>query len=59
GVTEILSLAKARGGRPVRHVQLLGARERISYRQTDRALVINVPQRLPSRHASVFKVGLA
>src|SRR5206468_6969732 len=59
GVTEITSLAKGRGGRPVRHVQLLGERARISYRQTDRALVIDVPKPLPSRHASVFKIALA
>jgi len=59
GVTEITSLAKGRGGRPVGHVQLLGNRGRINYRQTDRALVIDVPQRLPSRHASVFKIRFA
>ena len=59
GVTEITSLAKGRGGRPVGHVQLLGNRGRINYRQTDRALVIDVPQRLPSRHASVFKISFA
>lgn len=44
--------------RPVRHVQLLGVAEPLTFRQTDEALVIDLPARLPTRHASGFKISL-
>ena len=61
GVTEITSLAMGNPheGRRVRQVRLLGDRRPIGFRQTSRALVIDVPARLPTRHASVFKISFA
>lgn len=60
GVTEIVSLRKgapeARGR--VVGVELLGAGP-VPYRQSAKALSISVPPRLPTRHASVFKIHLA
>jgi len=61
GTTEIAALAAhgPHAGRPIRHVALLGARGQVRFRQTDRALVIEVPDHLPSRHAAVFRIGFA
>uniref|UniRef100_B0T1B4 alpha-L-fucosidase n=1 Tax=Caulobacter sp. (strain K31) TaxID=366602 RepID=B0T1B4_CAUSK len=59
-VTEVVSLRKgapeARGR--VVGVELLGAGP-VHFRQTSKALLISVPARLPTRHASVFKIHLA
>jgi alpha-L-fucosidase len=59
-VTEIASLrvgAPHAQGRVV-GVELLGAGS-VGFRQTAKALSIDVPGRLPTRHASVFKIHLA
>ena len=45
--------------RPVRDVRLLGHRGRIAFRQTDQALVIDLPVTLPTRHASAFAISFA
>ena len=45
--------------RRVRRVRLLGHDGTIAFRQTDRALVIDCPARLPSRHASAFEISFA
>ena len=42
--------------RPVRRVQLLGMDGPLTFRQTDAALVIDLPATLPTRHASVFRI---
>lgn len=59
--TAITSLARGNPheGRPVRQVRLLGHRGAVSFRQTDRALLIDVPARLPARHASAFRIEFA
>jgi alpha-L-fucosidase len=49
-----------RGGREkraVRRVHLLGVGEALKFRQTDGALVVELPGRVPSAHASVFKIS--
>ena len=61
GTMEIVSLA---AGNPHEHrrisqVRLLGHRGTMEFRQAGRALVIDVPAKLPSRHASVFKISFA
>ncbi|TCP33702.1 alpha-L-fucosidase [Sphingomonas sp. BK235] len=45
--------------RRVRRVRLLGHGGTVAFRQTDRALVIERPERLPTRHGSVFAIGFA
>jgi alpha-L-fucosidase len=57
-VAEIASLAigNPHERRRVRQVRLLG-RGSIGFRQTRRALVIDIPASLPSRHASVFEIS--
>ncbi|MDP1026982.1 alpha-L-fucosidase [Sphingomonas sp. KR1UV-12] len=45
--------------RRVRKVRLLGHRGSVSFRQTDAALVIDVPPTLPTRHASAFAIDFA
>jgi alpha-L-fucosidase len=59
-VAEIASLAigNPHERRRVRQVRLLG-RGSIGFRQTRRALVIDIPASLPSRHASVFEISFA
>lgn len=42
-----------------RRVRLLGHPTTVTFRQTDRALVIDCPERLPTRHASAFEVSFA
>ena len=55
----ITSLGRAAGHekRPVRSVRVLGLRAALKFQQTDAALVVELPQRLPSHHASAFKIS--
>jgi alpha-L-fucosidase len=59
GQVAIASLGRAAGHdkRAVRSVRLLGVRPPLKFRQTDAALVIDLPQELPTRHASAFKIS--
>jgi alpha-L-fucosidase len=61
GRVTISSLGRAAGHekRAVRSVRLLGVRAPLRFQQTDAALVIDVPDTLPTRHASAFKIGFA
>ena len=61
GVTELRALGRdnPHERRRVRRVRLLGHRGTIRFRQTDQALVIDVPGALPTRHASVFAIDFA
>lgn len=54
----LTSLGRAAGheARPVRRVQMLGVSTTLAFRQTDQALVIDLPSALPARHASAFKI---
>lgn len=58
GTTTISALATGNrfDARRVQRVRLLGHRAPISFRQTNSALVIDVPGMLPTRHATVFKI---
>jgi alpha-L-fucosidase len=51
-----LGRAAERGPHAVRRVELLGRREPLKFEQSDRALVVELPDRLPTRHASAFKI---
>lgn len=42
--------------RKVRRVDLLGVKTALKFRQSDDALLIDVPAALPTRHASAFKI---
>ena len=55
----ITSLGRAAGHqkRPVKRVTLLGWQKPLTFRQTDQALVIDLPAELPTRHASAFKIS--
>ena len=53
---ESLGLQNPHERRRVREVRLLGHRDKIRFRQTDQALVIDLPANLPTRHASAFKI---
>ena len=59
GRVAITSLGRAAGHekRRVRSVRVLGLRAALKFQQTDAALVVELPQRLPSRHASAFKIS--
>ena len=61
GQVAITSLGRATGSAPrrVRSARLLGALQALKFQQTDAALVVEIPDRLPTRHASVIKVTLA
>jgi alpha-L-fucosidase len=61
GTVEIRSLAlgNPHERRRVRQVRLLGHPGAVRFRQADQALVIELPGKLPTRHASVFKVDFA
>ena len=61
GSVAITSLASSNPNerRKVHRVHLLGHRGRISFRQTDRALVIDLPSSVPTRHASAFAISFA
>jgi alpha-L-fucosidase len=55
----ITSLGRGAGHekRAVRSVRLLGVAQALKFQQTDAALVIELPPRLPTRHASAFKLS--
>ena len=38
-------------------VRLLGVAQPLKFQQSDAALVIDLPQRLPTRHASAFRIS--
>lgn len=59
GQVAIASLGRhsAHERRSVREVRLLGHNQTIQFRQTDQALLVNLPAALPSRHASAFRIG--
>ena len=59
GRVAMTSLGRAAAGDrpPVRSVRLLGAPQALKFQQTDAALVVEVPERLPTAHASVFKIA--
>ncbi|PSO10883.1 hypothetical protein C7E20_15235 [Sphingobium sp. AEW4] len=61
GTVEIRSLAlgNLHERRRVRQVRLLGHPGPMRFRQADQALVIELPEKLPTRHSSVFKVDFA
>jgi alpha-L-fucosidase len=46
-------------GKTVRSVRLLGANQPLHFQQTAAGLSIDVPDRLPTRHASAFRIGFA
>jgi len=58
GRVTIASLGRsaAHGRAPVRRVRLLGVPHALKFRQSDSALEVEVPERLPTRHASVLAV---
>ena len=59
GRLEINSLGRnsAHARRAVKSVRLLGVAQPLKFQQSDAALVIELPQRLPTRHASAFKIS--
>ncbi len=59
GAVSIGSLGRAAGHEPraVRKVQLLGMSQALRFRQTDAALVVDLPERLPSSHASALRIS--
>ena len=61
GSVAIASLARgnAHEKRAVRSVHLLGRRQPLTFRQTDSALVVDLPPALPSRHASALRIAFA
>jgi alpha-L-fucosidase len=60
GDLAVTALGKnASAARPIRSVKLLGSPTPVAFSQQDGALVLRVPEELPSRHASVFKVSFA
>jgi alpha-L-fucosidase len=60
GQVVVKSLGRAAGLEPraVRRVQLLGTRASLKFQQSDAALVVEMPERLPTRHASVLRISL-
>jgi len=56
----ITSLGRSAGNAAsaVKHVHMLGVARPLAFRQTDAALVIDLPGSLPTRHASAFKITL-
>src|SRR5579859_7920748 len=42
--------------RAVRHVRMLGISKPVTFRQTDDALVVDLPESLPTKHASAFRI---
>jgi alpha-L-fucosidase len=54
----ITSFGRAAGHAPrgVRSAHLLGVSKPLKFQQTDAALVVELPDRLPTRHASVIKI---
>jgi alpha-L-fucosidase len=59
GRVTITSLGRGagHGRRAVQSVRLLGIAEPLKFRQTNATLVIDLPGRLPTRHASAFKIS--
>jgi alpha-L-fucosidase len=59
GRVAITSLGRAAGHekRAVRSVRLLGIKAALKFQQTDAALLVDLPQDLPTRHASAFKIS--
>ena len=57
----ITSLGRTSGlsTRGVRSVRMLGVAQPLSFQQTDAMLGIDVPERLPSRHASAFEISFS
>ena len=49
---------KSPQGAKVKDVQLLGAAAPVKWQQTDDALVITCPEKLPSEYVSTFKISL-
>jgi alpha-L-fucosidase len=45
--------------RPIRSVHLLGAAKKLNFHQADEALVIELPETLPTQFASAFKISFA
>ena len=58
GQVAITSLGRqaGHGTRRVRRVRLLGHEPGLAFRQTDQALILDLPERLPTRHASAFEI---
>jgi alpha-L-fucosidase len=61
GRVEIRSLGRQawHEQRAVRRVQMLGVRQALTFEQTDSALTVELPGRLPSQHASALKISFA
>jgi len=59
GSVTITSLGRGAGHerRAVKGVRLLGVAQSLKFRQSDAALIIDLPSRLPARHASAFKIS--
>ena len=59
GRVTINSLGRAGGHerRAVKSVRLLGMPQPLPFQQTDTALVIEAPAKLPTRHACAFKIS--
>jgi alpha-L-fucosidase len=51
-----LGLNSAHIDKPVKSVQLLGSKQKLIWKQEQDALVIQLPEKLPSLHASSFKI---
>lgn len=51
-----LGRTSAHERRRIKGVELLGVKSPLTFRQTDAALVIDLPATLPTRHASAFKI---
>ena len=52
----VKALPAGQGTKVVRRVRLLGVKKVLTFRQTDAALVIDLPASLPTRHASAFEI---
>jgi alpha-L-fucosidase len=61
GELAIQALGRSAGHerRAVKSVHLLGRSAPLRFTQADRALLVQVPAGLPTRHASAFRIGLA
>jgi alpha-L-fucosidase len=58
GGVRLTSLGARAQSQRVRQVELLGGGGPLGFRQTDAALVIDLPPTLPTRHASAFRITL-
>ena len=61
GRVTIASLGRKAGpdARAVRSVRLLGAKQPLHFQQTDAMLSFDLPDRLPTQHASAFRIDFA